>query len=221
MIQAIEKQQSQQQQGQYTLNNVSKEESYAESDERQTSLDFTVRDEQFTGAQDVPAISISNLFGKNALSEQQQISLQEENKSNTSVEPCSLSSIVIKRKKPRRSILFGAAMGAVVACWVFSGNFIFTALFTLMTVLGQLEFYRMAMCVEMNSLGFSFRVFFPIIFSHRFRFMIFLLTSFYPGMLAYIPLEEYLFVEPAQCLLPPCLPRIYTKYVCLCLLPTQ
>jgi hypothetical protein len=147
MIQAIEKQQSQQQQGQYTLNNVSKEESYAESDERQTSLDSTVRDEQFTGAQDVPAISISNLFGKNALSEQQQISLQEENKSNTSVEPYSLSSIVIKRKKPRRSILFGSAMGAVVACWVFSGNFIFTALFTLMTVLGQLEFYRMAMYV--------------------------------------------------------------------------
>ena len=44
-----------------------------------------------------------------------------------------------KAKKPRRSILFGAAMGLVVACWVFSGNYIFTGLFTLMTILGQLE----------------------------------------------------------------------------------
>lgn len=50
-----------------------------------------------------------------------------------------------KPKKPRRSILFGALMGAVVACWVFSGNYIFTGLFTLMTVLGQLEYYRMVM----------------------------------------------------------------------------
>ena len=36
-------------------------------------------------------------------------------------------------------------MGAVVACWVFSGNYIFTTLFTLMTALGQLEYYRMVM----------------------------------------------------------------------------
>lgn len=50
-----------------------------------------------------------------------------------------------KGKKPRRSILFGAAMGAIVACWVFSGNYIFTGLFTLMTILGQLEYYRMVM----------------------------------------------------------------------------
>jgi CDP-diglyceride synthetase len=48
-------------------------------------------------------------------------------------------------KKKRRSVLFGAVMGAAVACWVFSGNYIFTALFTLMTVLGQLEYYRMVM----------------------------------------------------------------------------
>ena len=47
--------------------------------------------------------------------------------------------------KPRRSILFGAAMGALVACWVFSGNYLFTGLFTLMTILGQLEYYRMVM----------------------------------------------------------------------------
>jgi len=48
-----------------------------------------------------------------------------------------------KPKKQRRSITFGAAMGLLVACWVFSGSYIFTALFTLMTVLGQLEYYRM------------------------------------------------------------------------------
>jgi len=50
-----------------------------------------------------------------------------------------------KKKKSQRSILFGATMGAVVACWVFSGNYIFTGLFTLMTILGQLEYYRMVM----------------------------------------------------------------------------
>jgi phosphatidate cytidylyltransferase len=48
-------------------------------------------------------------------------------------------------KKPRRSIAFGAAMGLVVTTWVFSGNYIFTLLFTLMTILGQLEYYRMVM----------------------------------------------------------------------------
>jgi CDP-diglyceride synthetase len=46
--------------------------------------------------------------------------------------------------KPKsRSVLFGTVMGAIVACWVFSGNYIFTGLFTLMTILGQLEYYRM------------------------------------------------------------------------------
>ena len=49
------------------------------------------------------------------------------------------------KKKNRRSILFGATMGGIVACWVFSGNYIFTGLFTLMTILGQLEYYRMVM----------------------------------------------------------------------------
>ena len=48
-------------------------------------------------------------------------------------------------KKKHRSILFGAVMGAAVACWVFSGNYIFTGLFCLMTILGQLEYYRMVM----------------------------------------------------------------------------
>jgi CDP-diglyceride synthetase len=36
-------------------------------------------------------------------------------------------------------------MGVVVAGWVYSGNYVFTALFTLMTALGQLEYYRMVM----------------------------------------------------------------------------
>lgn len=49
------------------------------------------------------------------------------------------------KKKQQRSILFGAVMGAVVACWVFSGNYLFTGLFCLMTILGQLEYYRMVM----------------------------------------------------------------------------
>lgn len=50
-----------------------------------------------------------------------------------------------KKKKGGRSVLFGATMGLVVAGWVYSGNYIFTALFTLMTALGQLEYYRMVM----------------------------------------------------------------------------
>ena len=48
-------------------------------------------------------------------------------------------------KKKSRSVLFGATMGAIVALWVFSGNYIFTGLFTAMTILGQLEYYRMVM----------------------------------------------------------------------------
>ena len=48
-----------------------------------------------------------------------------------------------KKPKKQRSVLFGALMGAAVACWVFSGNYVFTGLFTLMTILGQLEYYRM------------------------------------------------------------------------------
>lgn len=50
-----------------------------------------------------------------------------------------------KKKKGSRSILFGATMGLTVAGWVYSGNYIFTLLFTLMTALGQLEYYRMVM----------------------------------------------------------------------------
>eukprot|EP00536_Pseudo-nitzschia_multiseries_P008469 jgi/Psemu1/198140/e_gw1.215.24.1 len=36
-------------------------------------------------------------------------------------------------------------MGAAVAAWVFSGDYIFTGLFCLITILGQLEYYRMVM----------------------------------------------------------------------------
>jgi phosphatidate cytidylyltransferase len=50
-----------------------------------------------------------------------------------------------KPKKQSRSILFGLSMGLVVIGWVFSGNILFTAAFTLMTALGQLEYYRMVM----------------------------------------------------------------------------
>jgi len=48
-------------------------------------------------------------------------------------------------KKKGRSVLFGATMGAAAAGWVFSGNYVFTGVFTLMTILGQLEYYRMVM----------------------------------------------------------------------------
>jgi hypothetical protein len=37
---------------------------------------------------------------------------------------------ITSKKKKSRSILFGATMGAITACWVFSGNFVFTTLFT-------------------------------------------------------------------------------------------
>mmetsp|Transcript_2203 Transcript_2203/g.3381 ORF Transcript_2203/g.3381 Transcript_2203/m.3381 type:complete len:582 (+) Transcript_2203:111-1856(+) len=97
---------------------------------------------QIDAGKHVPTISISNLYSNSVPSEQQHILVGKPTEVATT-EPS--SSITPKRKKPRRSILFGAAMGSVVACWVFSGNFIFTALFTLMTILGQLEFYRMAM----------------------------------------------------------------------------
>ncbi|GKY94770.1 hypothetical protein MPSEU_000442200 [Mayamaea pseudoterrestris] len=49
------------------------------------------------------------------------------------------------KAKTRRSIGFGALMGLAVAGMVFSGNYVFTGIFTLMAVLGQLEYYRMVM----------------------------------------------------------------------------
>ena len=58
-----------------------------------------------------------------------------------------LAAVPTKKKvaKKQRSVLFGAVMGALVAGWVFSGNYIFTGLFCLITILGQLEYYRMIM----------------------------------------------------------------------------
>ncbi|CAJ1890091.1 unnamed protein product [Cylindrotheca closterium] len=53
--------------------------------------------------------------------------------------------VVPEKKKGQRSILFGALMGLTVALWVFSGSYIFTGVFCSMTILGQLEYYRMVM----------------------------------------------------------------------------
>ena len=61
------------------------------------------------------------------------------------VQSKSISIETTTKKKKGRSVLFGATMGLAVACWVYSGNYIFTTLFTLMTALGQLEYYRMVM----------------------------------------------------------------------------
>jgi phosphatidate cytidylyltransferase len=57
------------------------------------------------------------------------------------------SDAVAAKSKPKkqRSIGFGALMGLAVAGWVFSGNYLFTGLFTAMTILGQLEYYRLVM----------------------------------------------------------------------------
>jgi hypothetical protein len=68
----------------------------------------------------------------------------------TTTPASSSSSVVVqketkKKKKKGRSVLFGATMGLVVAGWVYSGNIAFTTLFTLMTAVGQLEYYRMVM----------------------------------------------------------------------------
>ena len=70
-------------------------------------------------------------------------SITSPSSSSTSTSMTTTTASTTKKPKKQRSIVFGAAMGAVVAAWVFSGNYIFTGLFTLMTVLGQLEYYRM------------------------------------------------------------------------------
>jgi len=63
----------------------------------------------------------------------------------TDAEKTNEEPVAKKKKKSRRSVSFGAFMGLAVAGWVYSGNYIFTTLFTLMTALGQLEYYRMVM----------------------------------------------------------------------------
>jgi len=66
-------------------------------------------------------------------------------KASTAIASINSKSPPAKKEKKQRSILFGAVMGAAVAAWVFSGNYIFTGLFCLITILGQLEYYRMIM----------------------------------------------------------------------------
>ena len=53
-----------------------------------------------------------------------------------------LLNIKMNPAKPRRSILFGVLMGLAVTGWVFSGDYLFTALFSGLCILGQLEYYR-------------------------------------------------------------------------------
>jgi len=68
-----------------------------------------------------------------------------DNKSTTSTAVVAAAPKKTPVVKKQRSVLFGALMGLTVAGWVFSGNYIFTGLFSLITILGQLEYYRMIM----------------------------------------------------------------------------
>jgi len=78
---------------------------------------------------------------------------ENEKKKNKNDDKSSTSTAVVAVAAPKktpvvkkqRSVLFGALMGLTVAGWVFSGNYIFTGLFSLITILGQLEYYRMIM----------------------------------------------------------------------------
>ena len=66
-------------------------------------------------------------------------SLESELESESESEELSSPVLAKKPKKKTRSVLRGALMGVAVALWVFSGNFVFTGLFTAMVILGQLE----------------------------------------------------------------------------------
>lgn len=70
---------------------------------------------------------------------------QEDLEMTTEVVMTSGEVVAPKKKKGQRSILFGALMGLSVALWVFSGSYLFTGIFCSMTILGQLEYYRMVM----------------------------------------------------------------------------
>jgi hypothetical protein len=78
----------------------------------------------------------SSIYSRNEGNDQKVTGFGEEKTAEGDFIPVS-PELTPSKKKPRRSILFGAVMGVVVACWVFSGNYIFTGLFTLMTILGQ------------------------------------------------------------------------------------
>lgn len=66
---------------------------------------------------------------------------QQQSNMFTTVPP----SLKKKEVSKGRSVLFGATLGLIAAGWVYSGNYIFTTIFTLMVALGQLEYYRMVM----------------------------------------------------------------------------
>jgi hypothetical protein len=59
-----------------------------------------------------------------------------------------LASLRKTRSPPKqRSVLRGVLMGAVVTGFVFSGNYVFSALLATCCVLGQLEYYRAVISV--------------------------------------------------------------------------
>jgi len=119
---------------------VNKIEAVAEDDEVKSKEGIPVVNEQ--GELVAPAVSSSSVtdsVGTELTTALTEVAETATDSSSTAVAPAK------KEKKKGRSVLFGATMGLVVAGWVYSGNISFTALFTLMTALGQLEYYRMVM----------------------------------------------------------------------------
>ncbi|KAK1745964.1 phosphatidate cytidylyltransferase [Skeletonema marinoi] len=119
---------------------VNKIEAVAEDDEVKSKEGIPVVNEQ--GELVAPALSSSSVtdsVGTELTTALTEVAETATDSSSTAVAPAK------KEKKKGRSVLFGATMGLVVAGWVYSGNISFTALFTLMTALGQLEYYRMVM----------------------------------------------------------------------------
>eukprot|EP00985_Skeletonema_marinoi_P031730 scaffold37782_cov156-Skeletonema_marinoi.AAC.4 len=119
---------------------VNKIEAVSEDDEVKSKEGIPVVNEQ--GELVAPAYSSSSVtdsVGTELTTALTEVAETATESSSTAVAPTK------KEKKKGRSVLFGATMGLVVAGWVYSGNISFTALFTLMTALGQLEYYRMVM----------------------------------------------------------------------------
>mmetsp|Transcript_12236 Transcript_12236/g.18378 ORF Transcript_12236/g.18378 Transcript_12236/m.18378 type:complete len:619 (-) Transcript_12236:86-1942(-) len=120
-----------------TVNEI---EAVSEDDEVKSKEGIPVVNEQ--GELVAPALSSSSVtdsVGTELTTALTEVADTATDSSSTAVAPAK------KEKKKGRSVLFGATMGLVVAGWVYSGNISFTALFTLMTALGQLEYYRMVM----------------------------------------------------------------------------
>mmetsp|Transcript_26955 Transcript_26955/g.40090 ORF Transcript_26955/g.40090 Transcript_26955/m.40090 type:complete len:620 (+) Transcript_26955:123-1982(+) len=119
---------------------VNKIEAVSDDDEVKSNEGIPVVNEQ--GELVAPAYSSSSVtdsVGTELTTALTEVAETATDSSSTAVAPAK------KEKKKGRSVLFGATMGLVVAGWVYSGNISFTALFTLMTALGQLEYYRMVM----------------------------------------------------------------------------